>query len=161
MFMKTDAMWRFYAIVALFFTFVFMSIPRVDFFLCAILFLLVFISIFYFDNAALLKKMLRFYLGGSLILLLFFAAGLASSLSETLPYAADTLTLIFIIAYGVYTRKLVAADDALRRKYRLTLILAIAAPLIIGSIFKFLLLVPMPTEGMVALALDAAWYSVF
>ena len=41
MFMKTDAMWRFYAIVALFFTFVFMSIPRVDFFLCAILFLLV------------------------------------------------------------------------------------------------------------------------
>ena len=49
--------------------------------------------------------------------------------------------------------------DALPDRDRM--ILAIVAPFLIGSIFKFLLLVPMPTEGMVALALDAVWYSVF
>ena len=160
-FLKTSAMMRFYAIVALFFTFVFVNIPRVDFFLCAVLFLLVFITMFYFDEAAMLKKLLWFFLGGSLVLLLLFVTGLAARLSVILPYAADWLTLIFIVAYGAYSRWAVATDAELGRKFRLALILAVVAPLLIGSIFKFLLLVPMPTEGMVALALDAAWYSIF
>jgi hypothetical protein len=34
----------------------------------------------------------------------------------------------------------------------------VVAPFTIGSIFKYFLLVPMPTEGMVVALLDAIWY---
>lgn len=160
-FLVTAAMMRFYAIVVLFFSFVFMNIPRVDFFLSAILFLLVFITLFYFDDAALLKRLLFFYIRITLIALLLFATGLLARIGQALPYAADWLTLIFILIYAVYTRRTIAANTELRKKFKLCLALAVGAPLIIGSAFKFLLLVPMPIEGVVALALDAAWYSVF
>ena len=55
---------RFYTIVVLFLSFVYLNIPRIDFFLCAFLFLFVFITSFYFDNAVLLKKLFFFYLAG-------------------------------------------------------------------------------------------------
>ena len=51
---------RFYTIVVLFLSFVYLMIPRVDFFLSAFLFLTVFISSFYFDDALLLKKLFFF-----------------------------------------------------------------------------------------------------
>jgi hypothetical protein len=41
------------------------------------------------------------------------------------------------------------------------LILAVATPFVIGPIFKYLLLVPMPTEGLVVAAMDAVRYLEF
>ena len=40
-------------------------------------------------------------------------------------------------------------------------ILFIAAPFIVGLIFKYFLLVPMPAEGMVVKFLDYIWYLEF
>ena len=52
---------RFYAIVVLLLSFVFLNIPRIDFFLSAVLFLVVFITSFYFDDSGLLKKLFFFF----------------------------------------------------------------------------------------------------
>ena len=90
-FFKTPALFRFYAMIVLFFSFVFLNIPRIDFFLCAILFLIVFITMFYFDDDALLKKMLLFYLTGTIVLLVFFSQGLSETLETSLPYPGDWL----------------------------------------------------------------------
>ena len=38
------------------------------------------------------------------------------------------------------------------------MIIAVSAPLLVGMIFKYLLLVPMPYEGLVVLLMDAIWY---
>ncbi len=146
------------AMIVLFFSFVFLNIPRIDFFLCAILFLIVFITMFYFDDDALLKKMLCFYLIGTIVFLAFFSLGLSKTLEDSLPYPGDWLTLAFIIAYGIYVWILIRNVPLLRKKYRTALILTIAAPFTIGPIFKYFLLVPMPTEGMVVAVLDAIWY---
>jgi len=157
-FLRTPALFRFYAMIVLFFSFVFLNIPRIDFFLCAILFLIVFITMFYFDDDALLKKMLCFYLIGTIVFLAFFSLGLPKTLEDSLPYPGDWLTLAFIIAYGIYVWILIRNVPLLRKKYRTALILTIAAPFTIGPIFKYFLLVPMPTEGMVVAVLDAIWY---
>ena len=77
-FLKTAPLLRFYAIVVLFFSFVYLNIPRIDFFLCSVLFLVVFISMFYFDNDTLLKKMFFFYLAGTILLVIFLTSGLSS-----------------------------------------------------------------------------------
>ncbi|MGD9332249.1 MAG: hypothetical protein PVJ53_13130 [Desulfobacterales bacterium] len=157
-YLKTPPVFRFYAMAALFVSFVFLNIPRVDFFLGAILFLIVFITMFYFDDDHLLKKLLYFYLIGTAALLVFFSLGLSQTLATALPYPGDWLTLAFIIAYMIYVWTLIRNIPPLRKKYRTAVILAVVAPFTIGPIFKYFLLVPMPSEGMVVAVLDAIWY---
>jgi hypothetical protein len=157
-FLKTPALIRFYAMVALFFSFVFVNIARVDFFLGSTLFLAVFITQFYFDDERLLKKLLAFYLAGSLVMAVSLATSMAASMEAVVAHAGDWLTLFFIVAYSIYAWGLIRTDAVLRRRYRIGMILALASPLLIGSAFKYLLLVPMPREGLVVLLLDAIRY---
>ena len=160
-FLKTSSNQRFYAIAVLFFSLVYLNIARIDFFLSSVLFLVAFISMFYFDDDTLLKKMLVFYLAGTALFIVYFALNLPTRLETILPFASDWLMLFFIIAYCLYAWILIRNTPALRRKYRLSLILAVAAPFLIGPIFKYMLLVPMPTEGLVVAAMDAVWYFEF
>lgn len=157
-FLKLPETIRFYAVVLVFSSFIFIMIPRVDFFPAAVFFLMVFISMFYFDDDRLLMKFLLFFIGASTLLLVFFAAGLDTLISPLLSYPGDWLTLGMIGAFGFYSRRLVKDRPDLHKKYRTCLILAIVAPFTVGIIFKFLLLVPMPFEGAVVELLDAIWY---
>lgn len=152
---------RFYAIAVLLLSFVFLNIPRIDFFLSAVLFLSVFITSFYFDDAGLLKKLFFFYLAGTIALIIYFAVGLNEPLSRRVPFPADILALGFIVSYCGYAWYLVRTDGVLRKKYRTAMIVAIAAPFIVGLLFKYFLLVPMPAEGIVVTVLDYFWYLEF
>ena len=160
-FLKTAPLLRFYAIVVLFFSFVYVNIPRIDFFLCSVLFLVVFISMFYFDDDALLKKMLFFYLSGTILLVVFLASGLSATLTSALHYPGDWFAFAFIIAYCIYVRTLIRDNPGLRSKFKTSLILSVTTPFLIGPIFKYLLLVPMPKEGLVVALMDAIRYWEF
>jgi len=157
-FLKTAPLIRFYAIVVLFFSFVYLDIPRIDFFLCSVLFLVVFISMFYFDDDTLLKKMFFFYLAGTFLFVLLMASGFLAALTSVLPYPSDWFVFIFIIGYCVYVWTLIRGNAALRKKYKTSLILSVVTPFLIGPIFKYLLLVPMPKEGLVVVLMDAIRY---
>jgi len=130
---------RFYTIAVLFLSFVFLNIPRIDFFLCAFLFLVVFITSFYFDDAVLLKKLFFFYLAGIIVFIFYFGVGLQETLSKAFPFPGDILMICFIIAYCVYAWMLIRKDAALRKKYRTAMIVAIIAPFLVGIIFKYFL----------------------
>lgn len=157
-FLKSAAEIRLYAIAVLFFSFVFLNLPRIDFLLCSVLFLAVFISMFHFDDDALLLKLFFFYLAGSVGMLVYFLLGLPGLLDGRVPYPNDWLTLMFIIGYQVYARRQIRHSPALRKKYRMSLLLAVVPPFVICPIFKYFLLVPMPTEGLVTATMDAIWY---
>jgi putative tricarboxylic transport membrane protein len=159
--LKSDTSVRFYAIAVLFLTLVFVNLPRVDFFLCAVLFLSVFITMFYFLDDTLLRKFLFFYLAGEMVFIVFFALGLHTSSDETPSYTTDVLTLVFIIAYLVYVWVQTRSHAELRKKFRIGLIVALATPFVIGPIFKYFLMVPLPKEGLVVAALDYVWYLEF
>jgi len=158
LFLKRPETRRFYAILLAFCSFIFVMIPRIDFFLAAVFFLLVFIAMFYFDDDRLLWKILGFFVAVSGLLILFFALRLDERMSPVVSYPGDWLTLLIIGAFIFYSRQLVKKRSDLRNKYRLCLILAIVAPFTVGIIFKFLLLVPMPFEGAVVELLDTIWY---
>jgi hypothetical protein len=160
-FLNTVSILRFYAIAVLFLAFVYLNIPRIDFFLSAVLFLSVFITMFYFDEALLLKKLFFFYLAGTAFFMIYFAVGLDELLSQALPFAKDILALGFILGYCLYAWRLIRSNPLLRKKFRTGLIVALVAPLLVGLIFKYFLLVPMPAEGMVVALLDAIWYFEF
>jgi tetrahydromethanopterin S-methyltransferase subunit B len=160
-FLNSVANLRFYFIVVLFLSFVYLTIPRIDFFLSAVLFLLVFITAFYFDDAGLLKNFFFFYLAGVMILALYFVLGLDGPAGRTLPFAADILVLVFLISYAVYVRILIRARAALLKKFRTALIVAFLSPFVVGTIFKYFLLVPMPSEGLIVAVMDYFWYLEF
>jgi hypothetical protein len=152
---------RFYTIVVLFLSFVFLTIPRIDFFISAVLFLVVFITSFYFDDAMLLKKLFFFYLAGIIVLIIYFAFGLNDPLGRIVPFPADILTICFIVSYSVYAWKLIRRNPMLRKKYRTAMIIAFVSPFIVGTIFKYFLLVLMPSEGLVIAVMDYFWYFEF
>ena len=160
-FLKTAGVVRFYAMVVLFFGFVFLNLPRIDFFLCSVLFLSVFISMFYFDDERLLQRLFLFYLAGTVLCLGFFALGISRTIAPAIPYPNDWLLIGFIAGYQAYAWTLVSGNPTLRKKYRTSLILAVVPPFIICPVFKYFLLVPMPTEGLVVAVLDALWYWEF
>ena len=152
---------RFYTIAVLFLSFVYLAIPRIDFFLSAFLFLTVFITSFYFDDAVILKKLFFFYLAGIMVLILYFALGLNDPLSKVVPFPADILTICFIVSYSIYARLLIRSNPMLQKKYRTAMIFAVVSPLVVGMIFKYFLLVPMPSEGLVVAITDYFWYLEF
>lgn len=152
---------RFYTIVVLFLSFVFLTIPRIDFFISAVLFLVVFITSFYLDDAMLLKKLFFFYLAGIIVLILYFAFGLNDPLGRIVPFPADILTICFIVSYSVYAWMLIRRNPILRKKYRTAMIIAFVSPFIVGIIFKYFLLVLMPSEGLVVAVMDYFWYFEF
>jgi hypothetical protein len=152
---------RYYFIVVLFLSFVFLTIPRIDFFLSAFLFLVVFITSFYLDDAMLLKKLFFFYLAGIIVLILYFALGLNDPLGRIIPFPADILTLCFIVSYSAYVWMLIRGNPLLRKKYRTAMIVAFVSPFVVGMIFKYFLLVPMPSEGLVVAVTDYFWYLEF
>jgi hypothetical protein len=160
-FLKLPVTIRFYAIVILFFSLVYLNIPRVDFFLGSVLFLTAFISMFYFDDDAILRKLLLFYLAGTGLTVVYFVFGLPAALGSVLPYPSDWLTLVFILVFNLYSWILVRGVPLLRKKFRTSMILAVASPFLIGPIFKYLLLVPMPKEGLIVAVMDAVWYFEF
>jgi hypothetical protein len=56
---------------------------------------------------------------------------------------------------------LIRDNPALRLKFKTSLILSVTTPFLIGPIFKYLLLVPMPKEGLVVVLMDAIRYWEF
>ena len=152
---------RFYTIAVLFLSFVYLAIPRIDFFLSAFLFLTVFITSFYFDDAVILKKLFFFYLAGIMVLILYFALGLNDPQSKVVPFPADILTICFIVSYSIYAWLLIRSNPMLQKKYRTAMIVAVVSPLVVGMIFKYFLLVPMPSEGLVVAITDYFWYLEF
>jgi hypothetical protein len=160
-FLISDSVIRFYAIAVLFVSLVYLNLPRIDFFLSAILFLTVFITMFYFDDDPLLKKLFFFYLAEVGVLIVYFAFGLDAALSLSVPYAGDILAIGLILAYCIYAWTLIRSRPPLRKKFRTGLIVAVAAPFVVGPIFKYFLMVPMPTEGLVVAVLDYFRYFEF
>lgn len=156
-FLRSRETVRFYGIALLLFSFVFLMVPRVDFFLASVLFLLAFFCMFYLDRAELLLKLMLLYCGGmaALLCVLMFSEPLATLLS----HPADWFVLVFILIFAGVVRAQIAGVSQLGKKFRIALTLALTAPLLIGMIFKYFLLVPMPFEGLIVELLDLIWYA--
>lgn len=160
-FLKQDDTIRFYGIVLNLIVYVFIMIPRIDFFPASILFLLIFFFMFYCSSPQLLLRLIWQALAGTIILCLFMFSGLAAKISSLFPFPADYLT-VFMIFYLIYaTWRQLKGNAEMMVKFRRSLIIAFAAPLTIGIIFKYFLLVPMPFEGLIVSLLDSVWYADF
>jgi len=138
---------RFFGILLVIFAYVYLYIPRIDYFLSTMLCLAVFISFFYLDRGDLLKRLFTFYLAGCLLFLIVFLMGIDKPLNERFLYSMDLLVFLFLLAYIVYCGILIRGDGVLKKKLKITLMMSIIPSLVLIPSFKYLLLVPLPVEG--------------
>lgn len=157
-FLKQNVTVRFYGIVLNLFIFVFLLVPHIDFFLAAILFLLLFFFMFYCGYDHRLWGLIYQIIGGAVFLALFLFTGLAEKLDALAYFSADILVIayIFLLVFQYYQ---LVKQTELMPKFKLSLLIGFLAPFTIGMIFKYFLLVPMPHEGLVVSLLDAIWYA--
>jgi len=150
---------RYIAILSFFVFYVYLFIPRIDYFLATFNFLLVFMSIFYFNDYSLLKKLYKFYLIGSLLFLAYFILNI-DQLFGRVPYFADYLFMVFIASYYFYTRAIISGHE-LKHKFKVSFIMSLIVPLAIVPLFKYFLLVILPYEGIVIKLMNFIAYDIF
>lgn len=151
---------RFLSILLALITFVFLYIPRVDFFLSIAMFLIFFIVGFYFDDRAKLQKLTLIYLVGSAVFVVLFLTGIIALLNGVFAYAVDVLALIFVVILLIVSRRLAGGDPVLRRKFRISVIVSFATPVVLVPLFRYFLLVPLPREGGIVEFFNLVYYAI-
>jgi len=151
---------RFIGILLALFSFVYLNIPRVDFFISVTLFLTYFISVFYFDDKDLLKKLTLFYFIGSIIFIILFVFGISKILNSYYKYSIDILALFFYVSYVIYNWVNIKSSNIFKKRLIVSLMVALIVPLILCPTFRYFLLVPLPKEGLIIQIMHNIYYLI-
>ena len=151
---------RFAGILLGLISFVYLYIPRVDFFLSTILMLFFFITAYYLDDHSILKRLIVLYCGGCVLFIVLFATPLAASLNRSFAYSTDIIALLFFISMVLFARRATRGRTDQRARIRLALIVTFVTPLILIPVFRYLLRVQMPREGGIIEIMHLIYYSM-
>lgn len=156
----SDSSQRFLGILLAIIAFVYLYVPRVDFFLSIVLFLSFFIPAYYFDDMFALRRLSAAFAGLSLVVLLLYATGLADLLNDAFMFATDVVVLIGVVGINVYASRLARRAEQNRRRFRIGLIVSLVTPMILTPVFRFALMVPLPHEGGIVQLFQVVYYAI-
>jgi len=151
---------RFIGILLALFSFVYLNIPRIDFFISVTLFLTYFISAFYFDQENLLRKLTLFYFMGSIIFVILFVFGISKIINSYYEYFTDILALFFYLGYIIYNWVNIKSSRIFKKRFIVSLIVSLAVPLVLCPTFRYFLLVPLPKEGLIIQIMHNIYYLI-
>ena len=151
---------RFIGILLALFSFVYLNIPRIDFFISVTLFLTYFISVFYFDDKDLLKKLTLFYFTGSIIFIILFVFGISKIINSYYEYFIDILALFFYLSYVIYNWINIKSSNIFKKRFIVSLIVSLVVPLILCPAFRYFLLIPLPKEGLIIQMMHNIYYLI-
>jgi hypothetical protein len=141
--MKSENFVRFFIITIYLEAYVYGLIPNSDFFICSMVFLMAFILPFYLDRNELFAiSFWPFSISALLI-------GIVSHLSMISTWSIDIILILNMAFISISSWLKVRSDNELVAKWRITLWTSILTPLFLIPAFKFGLLVPLPTEGII------------
>lgn len=138
--------------------FVVCFVPRVDFIVAAAFFLLAFTISFHLDDARLARLVLAVFFGVAALVSGVALLGLTPAPRSTAAMLMDAAVLAILAVTILVVLWRVGGREP--RRLRHCLGVALVTPLLLGSIFKFFLLVPLPREGLVVIALDTVRYAL-
>ncbi|MCQ1059813.1 hypothetical protein LRP52_28545 [Photobacterium sp. ZSDE20] len=131
-------------------SYIYVLITWYDFFLASAVFLLLYIGIYYLDQPAISKKILKIYYSVVTVSIVIFMTGLDKAVNSAYPFTTDLLLVVTAIALivAMYNGAKKTNPELIQKVRRMTLI-AIIFPAILCPIFRYFLLVPLPKEGLV------------
>ncbi len=135
---------RFFAIVLFFSLFVYAYIPYVDFFIASAFFLFVFISGYYLERRDILIINVLFYavIAGALYIFINING------EPAIHWITDGLTTFGLFSLFLINLNALGGEVFSRKKLRTALYVSILVPSVLCPIFRFGLLVPLPSEGI-------------
>lgn len=134
--------------------FVVAFIPRVDFIIAAALFLFAFTTAFHVGRAGIARAGLGCFAVAALAVSAMALAGLTPQVRSASAFWVDGGVLVLLAVAIVLALWQAAGDAVAGRAVRQCIGVALLTPLLLGGVFKFFLLVPLPREGLVVVALD-------
>jgi hypothetical protein len=152
---------RLVMVIALIGAYVYALVPRVDFFLATALFLQAFIGSFYPERSDMMKVHAAPFLAFSVLVGVLALVGPTREPETLFAGVIDAAALgLFVIVAFVALRRLAGPTQPDRRRVRIGLVVSVVVPLILCPVFKYLLLVPLPMEGLVTGAMDSLRYAL-
>ncbi len=151
---------RFLGILLAIGSFVYFYIPRVDFVLTIALFLSYFIPAFYYDTQRDLRRLSAVYGAVFLSFLVLYWTGVAAFLNSAFEFSTDVIALSAVVGVNIYARRLAGTDPDRLRRFRVGFAVAIATPLLLAPVFRFLLYVRLPHEGGIVQLMQVIRYSL-
>ena len=151
---------RFLGIILALVTFVYLYIPRVDFFPSILLFLVYFIPAYFYDEMPVLRRLTAMYAAIGVMFVVLFATPVAESLNRVYMFATDIVALLAVVGVCVYARALARGSELNKKRFRIGLIVSLVTPLILTPVFRFALLVPFPREGGIVQLMQLIYYSI-
>ncbi len=142
---------------------VFVHLRMLDFCIAVGLYLTFTISVFYFEDFKFLKSTLGFYSIILLINLILRITSLNVILDSLFIFTTDIIATIELIILIVYIRKKINKNDnyeALKRKFKHAMYVALVTPVLVAAIFRFALRIPMPKEGFIMNFMYLIYYSI-
>ena len=146
---------RFLVIVLLIATFVYAFIPVVDFFIASAFFLCAFSGAFYLGRPAALLANALVYCAVGIAVRLAGTAGIVDS-----QWLMDSVTAAGILVLVLLGARICKQQPNCQRRLRILLLVSLLVPLVLCPLFKFGLLVPLPTEGLFIELMDQARYGL-
>lgn len=151
---QSDTFRRFLMISLYLIAYVYGLVPYGDFFLSSTLFLLAFILPFYLDRNDLFSISFWPLILSSLLIGLLGSHAILPSLFID---ALIIITTFFIATLSFFRLR---AEEYTAKKWRISVLSAVLTPLILVPCFKFGLLVPLPTEGLIIKTMEDIAYFI-
>ena len=158
--MRWDGIVRFGAILLALAGYVYLSIPRTDFFLATATFLFYFLSAFHFDDDAIMRRAAAVYALTIGTVYLIFATGLAGLLNSGFVYTTDVIALGFLVGLIVTVRSLVISRGRSLQQFRIVTLITFVVPLFLLPVFRYFLRVPLPREGGIIEIMHIIYYGL-
>lgn len=156
----SDANIRYAGVLVPLIAMVYINITRIDFFITVVLYLIFTISVFHIDDLQIMRKMVYLYTGEMLFLVFLAVFGLDSKLKAFFPYSLDILAIVFI--FSIITVLVILCQkegsSVYRKKLSQAIFMSFLTPIFIVPLFRFMLRVPLPVEGVVVNAMSALYY---
>ncbi|MDY7029270.1 MAG: hypothetical protein SVR04_13305, partial [Spirochaetota bacterium] len=86
--------------------------------------------------------------------------GIAGVLNSAFRYSTDVVALAEIIVFQIAAGRAAGSSEELKKKYRIASLIAVVVPLVLAPIFRYALLVPLPTEGGIIDLMSLIYFSL-
>ena len=147
-------------IAGLIVAFVFAFVPRIDFVVAAAFFLFAFTTVFHGGSRASSRIVLLVYFGSALGVVAMALLGWTPAPRSTEAFLVDGVLLGTLAVVMLATWFQTRGNSEDRRKLRQCIGVSVLTPFILTAVFKFFLLVPLPREGVIVVALDTLRYAL-
>lgn len=130
-------------------SFIYVFVPRIDFFIGISTFLFFLTTVFYPENDLIRKRLSYIFLIESAVFQLLALTGLWDMIYGFYVYTFDILAIFTFAAMVITAFRTAKSEGVDKRKIRTTLWLSLIVPAFLCPVFRYPLRTPLPHEGLI------------